>query len=356
MKKFLLVLIVLVLGLTQDVFSQDGLKKGWYYVKSIGFYKPMLADIRANQLHMRAYRDSAIVFSKSTKPGKHTFWDVGFSGEFPLLGYKQNGEESQGWLESTGLEFFVEGSAHMLLDFNAQSSDVINTDFRFGAGVSSRLPFGSFWKNITLRAKYFHESTHIGDEFTLGAVTDTLFSRYNVSYQAAELFLAYDRSFSSSSNRLISSYFRMYSGYRYIGDGIFLNKEPQFDDYKVKGFAKALKLDSRYEIQLGAEVFLKAWALPTDSKRLSESTFSKIMKPQYWVIAMDFYRRDKYDVIEPRKVWSTNLVVGFIYGDYFRGERTVKWLMSFYRGVNPHGQFRSTEIDYNFAIDYIISF
>jgi len=134
MKKCLLVFMVFVLGLAQDVFSQDGLEKGWYYVKSIGFYKPMLADIRANQLHMRVYCDDAIAFSNSTKSGKHIFWDVGFSGEFGFLGYKQNGEASKGWLESTGLEFFVEGSAHMLLDFNAQSSDVINTDFPLWCG------------------------------------------------------------------------------------------------------------------------------------------------------------------------------------------------------------------------------
>jgi len=207
-----------------------------------------------------------------------------------------------------------------------------------------------------LRAKYFHESTHIGDEFTLGAVTDSLFSRYNVSYQAAELYMACDRSFSSSSNPLRLSYFRMYSGYRYLGDEIKLNEEPYFDDYKVRGRADGLKLKSRHEIQLGGEVFFKARALPSDLTRQSECTFLKIIKPQYWVIATDFYRRDKYDVIEPQKVWNTNWVVGMIYGDYFMGKRTVKWLMSWYRGVNPHGQFRNMEIGYNFAIDYSVSF
>lgn len=348
--------IIFILTFVHLAISQQGDQSGWYYLNGVGYYKRMLADIRANQLHMRFYRDDAVKFSNSTRSGKHTFWDVGFGGEFPFLGYSYDTKKPDYSIESTGFELFVEGSAHMLLDFNTISSDVLNTDFRFGGGVSSRLPFRGFWKNLTVRIKYFHESTHIGDEFTLGAVADSSFRRYNVSYQAAEFFMAFNRFFPKSTRLWQLSNFRFYGGYRYLGDGIFLSKEPLFDDFRKPGRKDALKLGSRHEIQLGAEVFVKAWLLPSHGNRESESAFLKVIKPQYFVLAADFYNRSRYALVNPDKEWSRNIVVGLIYGDYFRGKRTVRWLFSFYHGINPHGQFRSTGSNYKFGLDYSVSF
>jgi len=73
------------------------------------------------------------------------------------------------------------------------------------------------------------------------------------------------------------------------------------------------------------------------------------------MLAADFYRRDRYHTTDPKFGWSTNIVLGIIYGNYFKGERTVIWRFNYYNGVNPHGQFRIDDISY-IGLDYGIKF
>lgn len=43
-------------------------------------------------------------------------------------------------LQRSGVTLFMDGGAHMLLDFSASSAAVVNTDFRVGGGVAARFP------------------------------------------------------------------------------------------------------------------------------------------------------------------------------------------------------------------------
>lgn len=56
-------------------------------------------------------------------------------------------------------------------------------------------------------------------------------------------------------------------------------------------------------------------------------------------------------------MWSVNVVLGLIYGESLgvTGERTVRYELNYYHGVNPHGQFRQDKLSYlgiNFVIDF----
>ncbi len=315
-----------------------------YFLKDNQYFKPMLANIRSPQFHMRVYRDQAVQFSNSTLSGKHTFWDVGFGGLFSMFGFSFEDKPGGHIMAKTGLDFFLDASAHMLLDFNTLSSDVINTDFRIGGGVAMRLP--DKLKNFSLLSKFFHESTHIGDEYTLAASRDTSFHRYNVSYEALELYLAGDH-YRATRTRLALEYFRFYAGSR------LLTKEARFEEFKGVDEAQALKTSDRWEFQIGAEVFLRGWLPASAAERQKDGWLVQAILPQCFVVASDFYHRDKYDVLHPEKIWSTNLVFGVIYGDYFQGKRTTRWLINYYHGVNPHGQFRADEISY-LGFDFVL--
>jgi hypothetical protein len=335
-------LFILLLWANSSLFSQQAdsvSNERSYFLKDYQYFKPMLANIRSPQFHMRLYRDEAVKFSNSTLSGEHTFWDVGFGGFFSMFGFAFNDRPVAHIMERTGIDFFLDASAHMLLDFNTLSSDVINTDFRLGGGIAMRLPHKL--KNLSLLSKFFHESTHIGDEYTLAAAIDTSFHRYNVSYEAVELYLAGDH-YRAARTTLVPEYFRLYAGSR------LLTKPAKFEDFsdEQQSLAKALKTSDRWEFQLGAEAFLHGWLPASAPERQKDGWLRKLLLPQFLVAASDFYHRDKYDVVLPQKIWSTNLAFGAIYGDYFQGKRTTQWLINYYRGVNPHGQFRADEIRY----------
>jgi hypothetical protein len=322
-------------------------EKKFYLLRDYLYFKPALADIRRPTFSMRFYYDEAVKYSDLTvTSGKHKFWDVAFGGSFPMLGYKRQDPLNNNRMQTVGAALFIDASACMLLDFDTPSADVINTDFRLGAGIAAR-PFSPV-KNLALRLKAFHESTHIGDEYTLTAEAQAAFRRYNVSYEAVELFLAYDYYHQPSQNSWDFAYARLYGGGRWLNSSVY-------EDFRDPSPARALRTKDKNEAQYGGEFFLRGSSLISGEDCSSWSFFKNIVKPQYLVLAADFYRRDKYDVIAPIKTWSYNIVAGLVYGDYFGDARTTKLLLNYYHGVNPHGQLRMDEISY-LGISYRLDF
>jgi len=209
---------------------------------------------------------------------------------------------------------------------------------------------------IALRYRFFHESTHIGDEYTLFASKIPDFRRYNISYEAHEFFLSFDHNMSTFdknsgelSNNSILAYLRFYAGLRKLNKdsyegftGLFQPSEP-------------IILSGKKDYQFGGEIYFRASDPP--DKRPDACWCSKFLSPQNIVLAIDFSRDDLFSTIQSEKIWSTNIVIGFFYGNSLGVQRghTVRWQISFYNGVNPHGQFRTETTSY-IAIDYIIDF
>lgn len=326
-----------------------------YFLKDYQYFKPMIANVRTSQNHLRMYWGRQVGFTNSTKDGKHLFIDPSFGGSFPVFGFNKNEINKLTIpMRIPGIAVYVDGSAHLLLDMNTASRDVINTDYRFGFGLVGRAPKYTF---ISARGRLFHESTHIGDEYTLYASKQSAFRRYNVSYEAYEVFLALDHNYirlDSDGKKLIPasswlSYTRAYVGWRhrkkadYEGfTGLFEPSEP-------------IILTGKDDWEFGGEVYFRG-AEPVEM-RPDACWCSKLVSPQKYVIALDFSRDDQLKPLKSERIWSTNLVFGFIYGDFLGIEKgnTVRWQLSFYNGVNPHGQFRTEKTSY-YALDYIIDF
>lgn len=325
-----------------------------YFIKDYQYFKPMIANLRTSQNHLRTYWAKGVGFSNSTKEGKHWFLDPAFGGYFPFLGYNfAEIEDSTIPMQLPGFAVFVDGSTHLLLDMHTKSSDVINTDYRLGIGIALRAPTVTF---IALRYRYFHESTHIGDEYTLYASKKPDFRRYNVSYEAHEIFLSFDHNMSKYDkysgelfNNSLFSYMRFYAGLRHLNKDSYEGFTGLFEP------SEPIILSRKDDYQLGGEIYFRASDPP--EKRADASWYSRLFSPQNIVFAVDFSRDDLFNTVRSEKIWSTNIVVGFLYGDYLGVQKghTVRWQLSLYNGVNPHGQFRAETTSY-FAIDYVIDF
>ena len=173
------------------------------------------AGLRDPHFGMRLYRDDAVPGTlhdvsnpdapgsdarASAPDGKHTFWDVAFGERMPIFTwYNVNPQRSR---YARGVQVNLDAGAFMLLDFDSQSSGVIDTDFRLGGSVDLR-PWWDGWEHLSLSAGFFHESTHLGDEYVLSAATiqgqttapaanPALPYRANPSYQALPVTVSVD--------------------------------------------------------------------------------------------------------------------------------------------------------------------
>ncbi len=339
--------------------SQKNGHYGIHFLEDFQYYKPMVANIRNPRLQVSHYNAAALPFTKRGPDGsnhsKFGFFDVGYGENFPFLGWNFDREAPANCMEANGIALFLQGSAHALLDMDTESHSVLNTDFRIGAGIQAR-----FARHLSLRLQYFHESSHIGDEYVLDAIDDEAFRRYNVSYEAWEAYLAADnfRHTEDLDGRLSLRpvYARAYGGGRVFVSGLSGTFDREFGAFNFGSGTpvdEPLLVANSHEFQFGGELFWDCFELPED--RTDASAFSRLTHFQYIFLAGDMYLRDRYDVAAPERVASMHFMVGATYGAYFRGRRSVQWAVHRYEGVHPHGQFRSTEIDY-WAVSFGLKF
>jgi hypothetical protein len=99
----------------------------------------------------------------------HVFWDVAIGERAPLVGWYDPQPRSPRHTRGIALNLTV--AAFVLLDLSAQSSAVINTDYKAGLSIDLR-PWWWDWADfVSLSLGYFHQSTHLGDEYVLSAAT-----------------------------------------------------------------------------------------------------------------------------------------------------------------------------------------
>jgi hypothetical protein len=177
------------------------------------------AGLRDPHFGMRLYRDRAVPGTLNTisnpvpgsdglaavPNGPHTFWDVSFGESMPVFTWFNVNPQRARY--ARGFQFNLDAGAFMLLDFGSQSAGVIDTDFRVGGSFDFR-PWWDGWEHLSLKVGFFHESTHLGDEYVLSAATiqgtappaanATLPYRANPSYEGLPVTLSVDIPFGDS--------------------------------------------------------------------------------------------------------------------------------------------------------------
>lgn len=207
---------------------------------------------------------------------------VSFGETLPF--YRANlGQTSAQW--EAGLQ------AAVFSDFNlgASSSDLINTDFI--ASIYSSMRAG----NASAFARIYHQSSHLGDEFLLRELTSL--ERINLSYEGVDLRLSYEFPYGV----------RVYGG----GGGIF-HKEPS----TIKPWS----------VQYGVE-FRSPWRLD--------------IAPIRPILAVDIKNHEQNN-------WNADISAraGFQFDNFQIIDRKLQFLVEYFNGNSPTGQFFKEKIEY----------
>ncbi|MBU2498327.1 MAG: DUF1207 domain-containing protein [Proteobacteria bacterium] len=182
----------------------------------------------------------------------------------------------------------IEAAVFSIFDLNADSHDLINSDFWVA------FPSLSFRKgDFSALGRLFHQSSHLGDEYLLRDRMD----RVNLSYEGLSLKLSYD----------FWKAWRFYGGMGYI----FHTDPPDLEPWST---------------QVGLEF---------ESPR---AFVGNRVRP---VGAVDFQHREESN-------WDTDLSLraGVQFERQTGGKGRYRLLLEYYNGHSPHGQFYNRKIEY----------
>ncbi len=327
--------------------------RGFYTFEDFQYFKPPAADIRTPRHTARVYQSTPLAYSAGPagvdSTSTHLFFDGSFGETFQLLGWNYEPGDIDNCMRAAGVSLFAQASAHILIDTQLSSHPVMNTDYRIGAGFTGR-PFRGF-RPFSFKIQFFHESSHIGDEYVLSAAPVPEFKRWNVSYEAIEALVSLDR-YDEADFWGWPVYLRAYGGGRRL-TSFFDVTEPwknRFEEFITRDtFGQApLLLAHQWEAQAGGEIYLDAW----EPNHVDHGHF---WKWQYTMAAVDFSRTSLLDTVTPETMWSTHAMLGLVWGEYFNAKRSNQLALEYYRGVNPHGQFRNSELDF-WALAFTVRF
>jgi hypothetical protein len=191
------------------------------------------------------------------------------------------GERGGAW------EVGLQAGVFSLFDLDAPSTDLVNADYLVG------FPFAYRLRNFPAMARFFHQSSHLGDEFLI----ENRVERVNLSYEAIDLRLSYE----------ITEWLRVYGGAGYIVRGDPDDLEP-------------------WSTQMGVEV-RSPWTFVNGT-----------LRP---LAAVDLQYREQND-------WHADLSVraGVQFEKLPIFDRRIQVLLEYFNGYSPNGQFYRDKIEY----------
>lgn len=156
---------------------------------SFAFAKPVSAESTAPAIEMKGFPQGKLFLPLIADPKQPAFrvnvqWlksdvrttlgsVVSFGETIGLVRWKRQGE-------ANALQLDIAGGVVALFDLLSGSIDLINADYIVGFPISYR------HGPLTTRLRYYHQSSHLGDEFLLSAPV----TRFNVSFEAIEALMA----------------------------------------------------------------------------------------------------------------------------------------------------------------------
>lgn len=173
-----------------------------------------------------------------------------------------------------------------IFDLESDSFDLINADYLVGAPLQVR--YGDFSGQL----RVYHDSSHLGDEYVLRERVD----RVNLSYEVLDALLSYE----------LFDVLRVYGG-----GGAIVRSEPDLDPWLA---------------QAGLELI---------------SPDPLIGNLLYPVAAFDFQTAEELD-------WDQNYSVraGLEVRTEVLEERRLQFLLEYFNGRSPHGQFYDRSLEY----------
>jgi hypothetical protein len=292
------------------------------------YYEPLLAEPHAARIRI-IFPGWSSEFPHSINKGDRFAWQVSMGRELPILGWQTEPTNQTVSTNNWGIGIWIPISFHVIEDFKDTSNPIVDTDYRFG--FMTKFQYGLV-ERTTLGIRFVpwaHESTHLGDEYTILAQQDPSFQRVNVSYEYFEYGVSLERRF-GLQGRIIARH----GGIRPWGDDGYYSDHLLGDS--IRRFAPSIK---NYEPSFGLE-----FRRPTAGGN-------------QWFVSADTryklaYLYSIHREADEHRHWSWSLAVGRA-----SAPSTNRFLRAFflyfYKGVNPYGQLRSQNNHTSFGVGWI---
>ncbi|UVT16093.1 MAG: DUF1207 domain-containing protein [Nitrospira sp.] len=251
-------------GGTSEMFPSDDL------------FRPLLADPKQPQFFA--------LWQSTQSRNERTNANIGSVGIGENFGFYTRRKGCNGWQVSLLTGIFSQ------FDLDTSNSVLINVDFNVGVPLT--------WRhgNWSARLRFYHQSSHIGDEF-LGAHPG--FQSIGLQYEEVDMIVSYD----------VQKWLRLYGG-----GAVMVNRQPSQIDRNTAQWG----FEARTPTPLGRSYLFGLLSNPIRFSPVLTADF-KSVEEQDWYI-------------------NTNLLMGFDMSraGYFKRLRI---LFNYYHGYNPYGQF-----------------
>jgi len=206
---------------------------------------------------------------------------VSFGGRLPLV--RRQALSGDEW------ELGLEGAVFAAFDLASESGNLLNADYTVGVAWAGRRD------DKSIMARFFHQSSHIGDEFLL---ENPEFGRDNYSWEALDIIVSQD---------MCQRTLRLYGGGR-----VLVDVDP--------GYLK------HWSVQYGAE--WRSWRTYADG----------LLRP---VAAVDLQHDQQHD-------WEADVSAraGVQVELPDMANHILQILVEYYNGHSPHGQFFADRVDF----------
>ena len=316
MKKVVLCTFLLALSLSA-IKGQDA---EHYFFKDSHILKPFLSEIRSTAIKaelawLNKLDENYYVSDYTNRP----FIEVHLGTELPI--YYMVNKQKNFKFSTCG---FI-GNILLIDMFEEITAPVINTDYFFGLKAAAiKYIDHPHIRNIGLKlVPIFHESTHIGDEFSIHGYHDLPgFRRVNVSYEAWEIAAVIN-----DPDTIKSNLFSAKVGFH----GLWNPAKGYYttDSLETKGvMAPPAEKNYEYYIQMNLQ--------RTKGFLCSERWMH--------VVSVEANNRLKFsydEAIQEKRSWNINLYFGWKYITEKSGHN-LGFFFRYYAGIIPNGQFRNT--------------
>ena len=316
MKKVVLLTLILPLSMTV-IKGQDA---EHYFFRDSHILKPFLSEIRSTAIKaelawINKLDQNYYVTDFTSRP----FIEVHLGTELPVY-YLVNRQK--------GFKFSTSGCIGniLLIDmFESNTAPVINTDYFFGLKAAAiKYIDHPFIRNVGLKlVPVFHESTHLGDEFSIHGYNDIPgFRRVNVSYEAWEIAAVLNDPDTIQSN-LFSAKMGLHGLWN-----------------PAKGYYTTDSLETKNQMAPPSEKNYEYYI------QLNLQRTKGFLCSDRWmnVLSVELNNRLQFsydEAIPEQRTWNINLYLGW---KYLTGEsgQHLGFFFRYYSGIIPNGQFRNT--------------
>jgi len=296
----------------------------WWWFDDRRYYEPLIAGVREAHLSALFLAAGDPIEFQVSDDDPRMIWDIDVGGELPIVGWEQQdtlgGRVSKG---TFGVGLWIPLDFHMVEDLSDNSGPIVNNDYRFGGMLKVQYGLAvNQW--LAARLHFGHESTHLGDEFSIVGKRrfPATFERINVSWEYLDLGLLYERIDGKWTSLIRGGATANVNDSYYATDPGSITESPRGPVTPSKN-----RLDPYMGVDLRRNEVFGDWEIYASSELRWRSIYD-------------------YHKLSPSTAESRQVSVNLIVGTKISGQNKASPFLRMYRGVNPHGQFRNQE-DYS---------